>query len=118
MKKILVLLLATIAFQNLVAQDYSNWSSYQIEEFYAKKELPDNTLNESGQEIRFVFVPTTLDKGTYAIQITDADGDFYKIKDTEIYLKFRLYFGYAGYGQEGIIEVGYSSYNTKFYKKP
>jgi len=118
MRKILFLFLMAIACQSLVAQEYLNWSSYQVEEFYVKKELPANSLNENGQRIRFVYLTTSLDAGTYNVQITDDTGDFYRIKDTDIYMKFRAYFGYAGYGKEGILKVGYSTYDIKFYKKP
>ena len=56
----------------------------------------------------------TVDKGDYKIDLTDGDGDLYEVKDTNIYIKFNGYFGYAGYSKECIMKVDY--YSAKVYK--
>jgi hypothetical protein len=34
-----------------------------------------------------------------------------------MFIKFRGYYGYAGYGEEGILVVGNSAYLSTFFKK-
>ena len=46
--------------------------------------------------------------------MTDGDGDLYEVKDTNIFIKFNGYFGYAGYSTECILKVEY--YSSKVYK--
>ncbi len=117
MKKILFIVVIILAVQTAFAQEYLNWTSYQIEGFYVKKELPQGSLDENGNNIRVIFMTTEINNGVYDIEITDANGDFYNIKGTDFYLKFRTYYGYAGYGDKGVLTVSYSMYNSKFYKK-
>lgn len=63
------------------------------------------------------FVKTELKEGKYEIEITYGLGDLYEIKGTDMYIKFRGYYGYTGYGEEGILVVGSSAYSSTFYKK-
>ncbi len=119
MKKILILLtLGIVQVSIMNAQSYKDWDDYGIEEFYEKVDVESGTLNEEGEEIDFVFVTTEMKQGTYEIEITDYKNDLYHIKGTDFYLKFRGYYGYAGYGDEGILVVGYSIWSSTFYKKP
>ena len=97
-----------------VGQDYEE---HDIDEFYKKIDLDYGTLDESGSSIDFIFVKTELKQGKYEIEITDGPGDLYEIKGTDMFVKFRGYYGYAGYGEEGILVVGTSAYSSTFYKK-
>jgi len=90
---------------------------YSVDEFYKKVELDNGTLDESGQSIDFIFVKVDLDQGKYEIEISDGPGDLYEIKGTDSYIKFSGYYGYAGYGEEGYLYVGSSTYSSYFYKK-
>lgn len=100
----------------LYSQSYYDWESYTINEFYSRIDLEYGTLDQNGYSIDYIYVVTSLEAGTYEIEITDADGDMYEIKNTDIYLSFTTYYGYSGYSYEGILEV--SAYgNSTFYKK-
>lgn len=95
------------------AQNLDNLDSYDVEEFYMKVELENNSLDEDGDDIDFVFVKTkvNLDEGLYEIEITDGPGDLYEIKGTDLFVTFRGYYGYAGYGEECIMKVTGSYYS-------
>ena len=103
-----------ISLQNAAAQTYEE---HDVDEFYKKVELDDGTLDEEGNHIDFVFIKTDLKAGRYEAVIADGPGDLYELKGTDISVKFRGYYGYAGYGDEGILEVGSSAYSSTFYKK-
>ncbi len=107
---ILILITPTISY----SQEYEE---HDVEEFYKKIELESGTLDEDGDEIDFIFVETELDQGQYEIEITDGPGDLYEIKGTDYFIKFKFYYGYAGYGEEGILDVGNSAWSSTFYKK-
>ena len=89
-------------------------TSYTVDEFYKKVELDRGTLDEDGDEIEYIYVKTELDNGDYKIDLTDGDGDLYEVKDTNIFIKFNGYFGYAGYSTECILKVEY--YSSTVYK--
>jgi len=110
---ILTIMLSFASFR-AVGQDYEE---HDVDEFYKKIDLDYGTLDESGQSIDFIFVKTELEQGKYEIEITDGPGDLYEIKGTDMFIKFRGYYGYAGYGEEGILVVGTSAYSSTFYKK-
>ena len=107
---ILLLIMPIVFF----SQEYEE---HEVEEFYEKIEVDDGTLDEDGDEIDFIFVQTDLDQEKYEIEITDGPGDLYEIKGTNYYIEFRFYYGYAGYGEEGILEVGSSAWSSTFYTK-
>tara|TARA_R110002096_G_scaffold364728_1_gene557841 strand:+ start:429 stop:779 length:351 start_codon:yes stop_codon:yes gene_type:complete len=114
MRKIL-LLLPLITFSAIsYSQNLDDLDSYTVDEFYKKVELDRGTLDEDGNEIEYIYVKTKVDKGDYKIDLTDGDGDLYEVKDTNIYIKFNGYFGYAGYSKECIMKVDY--YSAKVYK--
>ncbi|MES2023906.1 MAG: hypothetical protein V4439_04445 [Patescibacteria group bacterium] len=97
---------------------YSNWSSYTVDDYYLKVDLPYGSLDNNGHQISFIYKKVESPKvGTYEASLSDADGDLYEIKGTNYYVKFRGYFGYAGYGSEGVLEIS-SAYLSVFYKKP
>lgn len=99
------------------SQSFTDWDDYSVEQFYKKMELDNDVLDEDGDEIDFIFIPTDLDEGVYEVEIADGPGDLYEIKGTDYYCTFRGYYGYAGYGDEGILKVESSSYYSTFYKK-
>ncbi|SRR5690554_6254710 len=94
----------------------SSNEEYVIDEIYEKIDLEYGTLDEDGNDIDFLFSPSSIKQGSYEIEITDGPGDLYEIKGTNYFLKFTSYYGYAGYGDEGILIIGASTYNRKFIK--
>lgn len=114
MKKSILLLAFIIISTISYGQNLEDLDSHTVDEFYKKVELDYGTLDEDGDEIEYVYVKTKLDKGDYKIDLTDGDGDLYEIKDTDIYVKFNGYFGYAGYSTECIMKVDY--YSATVYK--
>jgi len=101
---------------NFYSQSYYEWDSYTVDEFYSRVDLDYGTLDQYGNQIDYIYVITSINAGTYEVEITEADGDLYEIKGVDIYLSFVSYYGYAGYGDEGILEV--SQYGSAtFYKK-
>jgi len=91
-------------------------SEYNVEEFYKKVEMNNGTLDEDGRGIDFIFVKTDIKQGRYEVNISDGPNGLYEIKDTGYYVKFRSYFGYAGYGKKGLLLVGTSAWSSKFIK--
>lgn len=116
MKRILLFVTIFVLCSSLrfSTQDYRE---YTIDEFYKKIELDDGTLDEDGHAIDFIYARTEIDAGKYEIVITDARGNLYNIKGTNLYLKFRGYYGYAGYGNAGILVVNKGYTPSKFYKE-
>jgi hypothetical protein len=97
---------------------YADWSSYRVDYYYVKVELPAGTLDTEGNEIYYVYKKVEAPKvGTYNVSISDADGDLFEIKDVDVYIKFVGYHGYAGYSEEGILKIE-SFYSSTYYKKP
>ena len=119
MKKYFILLSIAISFANAVySQSYKDWDYENVEEFYEKVNTKNGTLGDDGRKINLVLIPTDIDRGIYEVEITDFKNDLYEIKGTDYYIKFRGYYGYAGYGDEGVLEVGTSAWSSTFYKKP
>ena len=114
MKKIFTLLTLIIISNLSFGQNLEDLDSYTVDEFYKKVELDDETLDEDGDEIEYIYVKTKVDKGDYKIELTDSDGDLYEIKGTNLYVTFNGYFGYAGYSKKCIMKVDY--YSAKVYK--
>ena len=112
MKKIIVLIIILI----ICAFKINNPEEYIIDELYQKIELDYGTLDENGDEISFIFVKTVLEEGTYEIEITDGPGDLYEIKGTNIFIEFTTYYGYAGYGEAGILKINSGYFPSIFYK--
>lgn len=112
--RVIIAFLILITPLILYSQDYEE---HDVEKFYEKIELETGTLDEDGAEIDFVFVETELEQGKYEIEITDGSGDLYEIMGTNYYIKFKSYYGYAGYREEGILDVGTSAWASTFYKK-
>ena len=119
MKKIYIILTLALSFHiTTYSQTYKNWEDEDVEEFYEKANVKYGTLGEDGRIISFVLIPSSMKQGVYDVEIADYKNDLYEIKGTDYYIKFRGYYGYAGYGDEGVLVVGSSSYSSTFYKKP
>lgn len=114
MKNTLLFLSFLLTANIIYGQNLDDLESYTVDEFYKKVELDYGTLDEDGDEIEYIYVKTEVDKGDYKIDLTDGDGDLYEIKDTDIYVTFNGYFGYAGYSTECIMKVDY--YSATVYK--
>lgn len=114
MKNYFVILLVLFVGLTSFSQNLDELDSYTVDEFYQKIEFDDETLDEDGDEIDFVFVKTSpkLDAGKYEIELTDGPGDLYEIKGTELFVKFRGYYGYAGYADNCILEITSSYYGS------
>ena len=116
MKKILTFLIFAFLTQLPFSQSLDNLDSYTVDQVYKKIDLEYGTLDDDGQPIDYIFVKTELEKGNYEIELTDGPGDLYEIKGTDIYVTFRGYFGYAGYGTECILKVKGGYYLSTVYK--
>ncbi len=117
MKKILFLIPITLFFIILSGFTTQDYEEYVIEEFYKKVELPHGSLDEDGQSIECVYVKTEIETGKYEIEITDGPRDLYNIKGSNLYITFSRYYGYAGYGDAGILVVNSGYTSSKFYKE-
>ena len=115
-QSILITIVFLIFSCSLVGQSLDDLDSYSVDEFYKKIDLDYGTLGEDGRSINFVFVKTELEIGTYEIELTDGPGDLYEVIGTDIYIEFRGYFGYAGYGTECIMKVEGGYYSSTVYK--
>jgi hypothetical protein len=87
------------------SQNLSNLDQYEVDKMYKKIILENGSLGEDGRPIDFVLEPTTLSSGTYKIEITDGPGSLYKVRESNLYLKLRGHYGYAGHSDECILKV-------------
>ena len=99
------------------SQSLSDADSYTIDQIYKKVELDYGTLGPDGQPIECVFVEADIKDGTYEIDITDGPGELYEIKDTDYYISFNGYFGYAGYSTKCILKKSGNGYNSSIVYK-
>ena len=113
MYKVLCILFLIVS-KTTLAQDFDSLEDYSVDQLYKKVKLEYETLDEQGNSINFVFVKTELDTGTYEIELSDGPGDLYQINNSNLYLKFDYYFGYAGYATKCYLKV--ESYATTIYK--
>lgn len=93
------------------------WEEHLIDAFYTKIELTAGTLDENGSGISFVFVPTEIKTGVYEVEVTDGPGDLYEIKGTDYFCRFAYHYGYAGYGDEGVLKVERGYQSSAFFTK-
>ena len=99
------------------AQIYKDWNKHSITSIYEKIHLDSGTLDDDGEEIEFVLVPTKLDEGVYEIELGDKLGtNVYQILGTELFIKFQFNpFLYKW--DKGVLEWnGY--YSNSFYEAP
>ena len=114
--KINLILLLTITIPSLVySQSYKDWDDDDVVRFYKKIDLDYDTLDEDGEEIDEIYIPTKIDDGTYEVEVRKVSSKLYQIYGTNIYMYFR-YSPYLYNYDEGILEVSYSS--GTFYEEP
>lgn len=114
MKKALLLTILSTLILCLAghSQSLNNADIYTVNQIYKKVELDNGTLGPDGEAIEYVFVKINLKKGTYEIDLTDGPGDLYEVKDTDYYINFNEYFGYAGYSTKCIMKVTGDYYSS------
>ena len=70
--------------------------------------------DEDGDEVKFVFVPTDLDEGTYNVEIGErVHSRMYQIKGTNLYMEFR-YSPFLSTFDEGVLEWPFYGNGTFF----
>lgn len=102
---LLPFLLSLLSPLFISTQSLQDLDSYSVEAIYEVVELAYETLDEDGQAIDRVFIPSEIDSGTYEITISNGPGNLYEINGTDLFFKVRGYLGYAGYRRECILEV-------------
>lgn len=116
MKKLFLLLFVFFIFKanEVNAQEYKNWKSSEIKEFYIKEsKKPGNRPSD--------FVPAKIKPGVYTVKVAQVINDYYSIEGTKYYLRFKWLFssGFIGiFGVEGVLEVGSSASQSVLYIKP
>lgn len=93
---------------------------YRVDEIYEAIELKDGALDEDGNSISVIYVPTDLDQGRYEVTIKSSSygsSNLYHVEGTGYYITFQSYYGYIGYGgDQGILDIGYSDWERYFFK--
>ncbi|HZL11695.1 MAG TPA: hypothetical protein VFC65_17055 [Prolixibacteraceae bacterium] len=117
MKKnlVLILLVFFMSASLTFGQDYKEWDDHDVVRFYEKIDLDSYTLDDEGEEINEVYVPTKVEDGNYEVEVYKISALLYRIQDTNIYMFFR-YSPYLYSYDDGILEVSYNS--GTFYEKP
>nr|DAN48677.1 MAG TPA: hypothetical protein [Caudoviricetes sp.] len=117
--KTILLFLGILLANSIYSQSYKDWNSYKVETFYAKIELDYGTLDENGKRLKFILVPTDMDKGVYKVNIKELNNDVYQIEDSNLYVKFSSITGICPIrGWNGVLEVDSYAWNSKFYIEP
>lgn len=112
----ILLTLAMVLFPQLIfSQSYEDWDEHDVARFYKKIELDSYTLDEDGEEIDEIYVPTKVEDGLYEVEVYKISSQLYQIRGTGIYMLFR-YLPYLYNYDEGVLEVSYNS--GTFYEKP
>lgn len=97
------------------SQDYKDWEEHDVVRFYKKIELDSYSLDEEGEEIGEIYIPTKVEDGTYEVEVYKVSSKLYQITGTNIYMYFR-YSPYLYSYDEGVLEVSYST--GAFYEEP
>ncbi|WP_299577475.1 hypothetical protein [uncultured Sunxiuqinia sp.] len=115
MKKLFIALTLVILGTTAFSQSYKAWDEHDVVRFYEKVELASYSLDEDGEEINEVYVPTKVKDGVYEVEVRKISSKLYQIVGTSIYMYFR-YSPYLHTYDDGILEVSYSS--GTFYENP
>ncbi len=113
--KNLILLLLLLAPIFTPAQSYKNWDDHDVVRFYEKVDLDYLTLDEDGEEISAIYVPTQIKNGLYEVTVTKVSSLLYQIRGTNLYMYFRFN-PFLFTFDEGVLEVSGSS--GTFFEKP
>jgi len=115
MKKILTFWVLIISALPTFCQSYEDWEDHDVIRFYEKIDLEYNTLDEDGEEIDAIYVPTKIEDGTYKVEVYKVSSKLYQIRGTNIYMYFR-FSPFLYNFDEGVLEVSYGS--GTFYEEP
>lgn len=97
------------------AQNFLDWDQHDVSRFYEKIDLDYNTLDDEGEEIDAIYVPTKIDDGLYEVEVYKVSSKLYQVRGTSIYMYFR-YSPYLYNYDEGVLSVSYGS--GTFYEEP
>ncbi|MFI3296652.1 MAG: hypothetical protein R3Y59_03370 [bacterium] len=117
-KKLLIILCIILNATLSPAENYNNWKKHTVVGVYEKVQLDRGTMDESGKEIDFILVPTSLNYGTYEIELGNKLGysNTYQINNTKIYIKFQINpFLYRW--DKGVFKWN-GKYSSYFYEEP
>ena len=115
MNKTLLLCLLFVFPFVVLGQTYKEWDDHDVVRFYEKIDLDSYTLDEDGEEIDEIYVPTKVEDGVYEVEVYKISSKLYRIQGTNIYMYFR-YSPYLYSYDEGVLEVSYNS--GTFYEEP
>ena len=96
-------------------QYYKSWDNHEVVRFYEKIDLDSYTIDNEGEEIEEIYIPTKIKDDIYEVEVYKLSSKLYKIQGTNIYMYFR-YPPYMYSYDNGIVVVSYNS--GTFYKKP
>jgi hypothetical protein len=97
------------------SQNYLDWDDHDVVRFYKKVDLDYYSLDEDGEEIDEIYVPTKLENDIYEVEVYKVSSKLYQIRGSNIYMYFR-YSPYLYNYDEGILKVSYNS--GTFYEEP
>lgn len=113
--KTILISIVLLGLSSFTTKSFKMQNEHDVVAVYEKVELDYGTLDESGEEISFIFVKTSLKSGTYDIEIGEKiNSTFYGVRGSNLYLKFR-YSPYLYRFDEGVLEWSYNS--GTFYEK-
>jgi hypothetical protein len=98
-----------------LSQTYEDWDDHDVTRFYEKIDLPSDALDKEGESIDEVYVPTTVEDGTYEIEVYKVSSKLYQIRETNIYMYF-TFTPFLFSFDKGILKVSYNS--GTFYEEP
>jgi hypothetical protein len=114
--KIVLLFVGLFISVKSYCQDYTSWEEHDIIRFYKIIQLEDGTIDEEGEEIESVFIPTKPKSGAYTVEVNKLSSKIYHIKGSDVYIYFQ-YPPYLYNGDEGVVVIdGYGG--GKFYEEP
>lgn len=97
------------------AQTYKEWDDHDVIRFYKKITLETYSLDEEGEEIDEIFVPTKIADGVYKVEVYKISSELYQVQGSDIYMFFR-YAPYLYNYDEGVLVVSYNQ--GTFYEEP
>ena len=118
LNKTSVLLITVMAFcapLNVFAQDYREWEEHDTKRFYQKIDLESYTLDDEGNEIDEVYVPTKLEDGVYEVTVKKISSKLYQVQGTDLCILFQFN-PFLFTHDDGILVVSYGS--GTFYEEP
>lgn len=115
MKRAIFVISILLISSLIYGQSYADWDDHDVKRFYTKIDLDSYTLDDEGEEITEIYIPTKVEDGIYEVEVYKISSKLYQIRGTNVYMFFR-YSPYLYSYDEGVLEVSYSS--GTFYEKP